>query len=373
MENKLNALSELVEKLVNRIEKARENNNVSKIEVDIMLDLLRHAYLAVEDLQSSEKHTSNDDSGTFKQVVQERRPEIEKVMEEVPVNKPELVEAPSVYATPAINEVPEIKQPVAESVSGFEADDPKELKPTQESVAETVNAFEEPEAEAPQHYNEHVFEINQPAEEPVQPKPVPIDEVPVMSFPKVEVTLDKPSGLNEHVFTPSAHFNPGILPEPEPVRESYSPPPAPVNPVMQTPEVHHTERVSSTHQSQKTSKTAGDLFAPQTIADKLRTEKQSLNEKITQGRTDQSLGHKMQLKPISDLRTAIGINEKFQFVNDLFEGRIDLYNDAIAELNSCGSVIIAERLVDELKSRHNWTDNAEAYGKLKTFVTRRYL
>lgn len=352
MENKLNALSELIEKLVRRIDSARDNNTVSRIEADIILDLLRQAYLAAEELKTTGAQTDYQGGSAVKQVIQEKHPEIVKLPEEAPAEDHKKEEILSVYAAPAISEVQDIKPAVAEAV------------PEQQPAV-----FSEPEV-----VEEPVAESTPESEEIIQPRIVSMDEVPVMSFPKVEVVLEKPAVVPEFRTSPQpVPVTEPVMSEPEPPREIYSPPAAPVNPVRQSPEVTHTDHSASTHHTPKPAKAAGDLFANQTIADKLRNDTQSVNEKITQGKTDQSLAQKLQLKPISDLRTAIGINEKFQFVNDLFEGRIDLYNDAVSELNSCGSGLIADRLFDEMRSRHNWNENADAFSKLKTFVTRRYL
>ena len=41
-------------------------------------------------------------------------------------------------------------------------------------------------------------------------------------------------------------------------------------------------------------------------------------------RTDESVAEKQKHKKISDLKTAIGINEKFQFINELFDGNMKI-------------------------------------------------
>ncbi len=298
--------------------------------------------------------------------------------------------------------------------------------------------------------NHHDITTDIRVQEPVQPVSSFIDEVPVMTFPKVEVELDIQNEAPQQITTanPVNHENinrPEVYPpspvidipeqretqqpasplnipeqnEPvqnipeqkEPVQhipeqkepvQHYTGQKEPVQPVLQvnppeqkeeTQSVFHDTYQHGMSASQQPNQTAhtmpdsifskpaankqhassNDLFGGQTIGDKLKSETPSLNDKITQGKSDQSLAHKMQLKPISDLKTAIGINEKFQFVNDLFEGRIELYNDAINRLNSCSSGVMAENYLRDLKSEHNWNEKAEAFDKLKSFITRRYI
>lgn len=116
-----------------------------------------------------------------------------------------------------------------------------------------------------------------------------------------------------------------------------------------------------------------DLFGTFTIADKLKSEAPSLKDKITSGKHDQTLADRMQLKPISDLKTAIGLNDKFQFINDLFEGSADRYNEAVNLLNSCSSGNEAGQLFADLKSRYSWDGKNPVFMKLQDFVNRRYL
>jgi len=116
-----------------------------------------------------------------------------------------------------------------------------------------------------------------------------------------------------------------------------------------------------------------DLFATVSLADKLKSDTPSLNDKITAGKNDRSLAYRMQLKPISDLRAAIGLNEKFQFVNELFEGSSERYTEAMHLLNSCAGGAQAELVFADLKSRYKWDDNNPVFKKLHEFLIRRYL
>lgn len=116
-----------------------------------------------------------------------------------------------------------------------------------------------------------------------------------------------------------------------------------------------------------------DLFGIPTIADKLKSDTPSLNDKITSGRNDLSLADRMQLKPIADLKTAIGLNDKFQFINELFEGSADRYTEAVNLLNSCAGISEGEMLLSDLKTRYNWSEQNQVWKKLQEFVIRRYM
>lgn len=116
-----------------------------------------------------------------------------------------------------------------------------------------------------------------------------------------------------------------------------------------------------------------DLFGTVTVADKLRSDSPSVKDKITYGKHEQTLADRIHLKPISDLKAAIGINEKFQFINELFEGSADRYNEAINLLNVCTGSSEANLLFDDLKTRYTWDEQNPAFKRLHEFVVRRYL
>ena len=54
---------------------------------------------------------------------------------------------------------------------------------------------------------------------------------------------------------------------------------------------------------------------------------------------DNSLAARLQRKPVSDLISAIGINDKFLFLNELFGGSMEKYNKSIRSLNSFSTLL----------------------------------
>lgn len=58
--------------------------------------------------------------------------------------------------------------------------------------------------------------------------------------------------------------------------------------------------------------------------------------------TATSLAEKLERSPIADLKSAIGLNQKFQFINTLFEGDPTKYDKAISLLNDAESLKIAQ-------------------------------
>ena len=103
-----------------------------------------------------------------------------------------------------------------------------------------------------------------------------------------------------------------------------------------------------------------ELDTPETIGEKLQQEE------------DHSLAAKLQHKPVADLRTAIGINDKFLLVNELFAGNMERYNKSIENLNDLPTLDGAMGYLDELYVVYQWNRNNEAYKKLVDLVHRKF-
>lgn len=224
-----------------------------------------------------------------------------------------------------------------------------------------------------------------PAAQPYRPSVVPEftpPAAPNVPAPRAEITTpEMPVSMPE----PVQIFNTPLAAEPEPEKiklqaeivkpeEVVTPPPQQTAPIL--PETKKKEEVS-THSTQVYHKPVSpqpELFGNgNSVADKLKGEATSLNEKISAGKSDTTLADKINLTPISDIKSAIGINEKFQFINELFDGSSELYNEAIALLNNCASGFAASQLLADYQQRNAWAGDNKVFLRLKEFVIRRYL
>jgi hypothetical protein len=131
--------------------------------------------------------------------------------------------------------------------------------------------------------------------------------------------------------------------------------------ITETPD---SERAAEKDEKKSTqARSAFDLFsssAEETVADKL-----GKNE-------DASLAEKIEKSQIADLRQAIGINEKFLFINELFNGDLGRYNKAIDEFNELKSQQGVDTYLLEMKIQNQWPDDIEAYIKLKALLDRKF-
>ena len=87
---------------------------------------------------------------------------------------------------------------------------------------------------------------------------------------------------------------------------------------------------------------------------------------------DNSLAAKLQQKSINELRTAIGINDKFLFVNELFGGSMEKYKRSIENLDDMKTLNGTLIYLNELKVELQWNSSNEAYQKLLNLIHRKF-
>ena len=118
-----------------------------------------------------------------------------------------------------------------------------------------------------------------------------------------------------------------------------------------------------------------DLFSekPSTLAEKLQgSGTSSLYDRIGVPGKEGTLGERLKRNPVTDIKKAIGINEKFLFINELFQGNMHDYNDAIKRMNRAENLQEAAKVFDEYKEKYNWNAEASATLQLLDFVERKF-
>ena len=186
---------------------------------------------------------------------------------------------------------------------------------------------------------------------PVAPiVPAAADETPTAPQTPAEI---KPQPLNEKNSEKASAGIPGIFEEETQVEAETEPP---------------------VKKGRSPRKTTPDLFGGNpTIADKFKEEKKSINEVISVKGDDKSIAAKIKKNPVKDIKAAVGINEKFKMINQLFEGNLQSYTESISMLNEFSNFEDAKKYVEFLKTEFNWDDSLEAYIALMDLVSRRYM
>jgi hypothetical protein len=112
-----------------------------------------------------------------------------------------------------------------------------------------------------------------------------------------------------------------------------------------------------------------------TIGDKYKenNKEASINESIKTNQEDVSIGSQMQNNTITDIRTVIGLNEKFLFINELFKGNHDAFATHINNLNNCENVEEAKAYVENLSQEYDWGIENNAKEKFNQIVERKFV
>jgi hypothetical protein len=71
-----------------------------------------------------------------------------------------------------------------------------------------------------------------------------------------------------------------------------------------------------------------------TVSDRFKSHTASIHDSFTRSQQYEELSEKLKSKPILDIGTAIGVNDKFIFIKELFNGDPDIYSNTIEVLNN---------------------------------------
>lgn len=97
----------------------------------------------------------------------------------------------------------------------------------------------------------------------------------------------------------------------------------------------------------------------------------SLNDKLKQHSLE--LSDVLTREPVRDLKKAIGVNDRFVFVNELFRGDETMYERSIKTINSFHILQEAEFWIErELKLKLAWDDSKENVRHFLQLVRRRF-
>ncbi len=98
----------------------------------------------------------------------------------------------------------------------------------------------------------------------------------------------------------------------------------------------------------------------------------SLYDKIAKP-AEKTVATQASQNPISNIKSSIGINEKFAYLKDLFKNNMVEYNEALDKLNNFENYGEAEDFFQELKSKYSWDPESKSFQGLAELLNRRYL
>jgi|WetSurMetagenome_2_1015567.scaffolds.fasta_scaffold426758_1 hypothetical protein len=138
---------------------------------------------------------------------------------------------------------------------------------------------------------------------------------------------------------------------------------------------NETEIQNNNAKPQQKKEPIADLFAESddsNIAQNLNKEKKTFYDKLIEEKKDKIIAETIQ-KPLKDLRSGIGVNDRFLFINELFKGNMQEYSSAIEKINSQADINDALAVFNTYKFEYQWKDNSNSSNLLLSFIKRRYL
>ncbi len=188
----------------------------------------------------------------------------------------------------------------------------------------------------------------------------------------IQATITQPAEMQMPERHPVPEVVPviqAVLPEVmvEPVKEHES-----VNPVSKvtadtTPVSQPVHGVKPATKEKAAKKSISEIYAHQQGSDQ-----GTLNEKFKQ--QGKEIADKLKHTPIRDLRTYIGLNKRFAFINTLFKGQAENYDAVVAKVNNAVSYQEALNYIQQqVMTEYGWKEEDPAVAEFFTLVMRRYL
>jgi len=107
------------------------------------------------------------------------------------------------------------------------------------------------------------------------------------------------------------------------------------------------------------------------VNDIITNHKESLNDRLK--KEQKEVAHILKDSPVKDLRKAIGVNDKFVFISELFRGDEAMYDRSIKTINTFHILPEAEYWMNrELKVKLGWNDTNETVQHFYQVVRRRF-
>jgi len=121
------------------------------------------------------------------------------------------------------------------------------------------------------------------------------------------------------------------------------------------PEKNEVSQITDSKKAKQIKETQASKNSREVVADKYQNKKTYRHDNLAQQQSKNDLSSMMQSKPITDLTKAIGVNDKFLFIRELFDGNREHYHEAIQLLNEIPTFEEAQTYLHETFN-WNWED-----------------
>jgi hypothetical protein len=104
------------------------------------------------------------------------------------------------------------------------------------------------------------------------------------------------------------------------------------------------------------------------IADKYQSSQNYINQAIAGKQARKDLTSRLQSRPIADLRSSIGLNDKFLFIKEIFKGSPESYNQCVDDLNKAATY---EEALHTARTKYSLDEKTDAVKRLLVLVKRK--
>jgi Ca2+-binding EF-hand superfamily protein len=87
---------------------------------------------------------------------------------------------------------------------------------------------------------------------------------------------------------------------------------------------------------------------------------------------DPSIQHQLAMSRLETLIGSFGLNERLQFINELFDGSSEAFSDAIKSIDAQSDEQSALRKASNLATQFNWDHDSETVEEFVLKIKRRY-
>jgi hypothetical protein len=186
-----------------------------------------------------------------------------------------------------------------------------------------------------------------------------ISTIPKLSTEKIEVTSpQKASIINEPETIPQEKTTTETIHEQEFIIETLS----------KKEEIIEKKPVQNKKVEKEVIETNQNGSSPEILADKFQSKK-FVHDSIAKKNVKKDVSTKLKSKPINDINSAIGLNDKFIFIRELFGNDKEHYYETIQVLNNFD---IYENAVNFLNENFDWNSDDPNFERLKELVRRKY-
>lgn len=134
----------------------------------------------------------------------------------------------------------------------------------------------------------------------------------------------------------------------------------------------HPENKKQTDSYQKGEKKQEEKSGNSSLADKYVDEKNSINDKISPSNEQTTVASKLEKNPVYDIKSAIGINEKYLFIRELFDGNTKTYQEVLDRFTTLLDWKQALNYLNDLADTHDWSDEDQNYQRFYQIISRKF-